>query len=457
MARENEVNRVLFEETPVPKAVAAMAVPMVISQLIILIYNMADTFFIGRVNNYYMVAGAALILPIFNLSIAFANIAGTGGGTLIARLLGSGKDDEARSVASFSFWFSFAAGLLFAVCTLLFMRPLLLVLGASSETFDFARRYATCVIVVGAVPTILSMTMGNLLRNVGCSKQAGFGVSMGGVLNILLDPLFMFVILPRGNEILGAGIATALSNYVVCGYFFFVISRLNSSILDFHPRYARPSRDNIASFFAVGFPAAVGPFLFDLDYIVIDRLMSGYSDVALAAMGIVLKVERLPLNIGIGLSIGMVPLAAYNYASGDHRRMEETLRFTRKVGVIVSIVSIALYEIFAPAFIRAFIPDAATVALGSVFLRIRALATIMMFLRFVYVHFFQAVGQGGYALFLAVMRWAGVNIPLLFLLNAIFGMYGVVWEQFVGDSFVALATWLVYRHFRKKMLPQLKV
>ena len=457
MTRESEVNRELFEEMPVPKAVMTMAIPMVVSQLIILIYNMADTFFIGRVNNYYMVAGAALILPIFNLSIAFANIAGTGGGTLIARLLGSGKEGEARSVASFSFWFSFGAGLFFSLCTLIFMHPLLMLLGASSETYDFARKYASCVIVAGAVPTVLSMTMGNLLRNVGCAKQAGFGVSMGGVLNIFLDPLFMFVILPRGNEILGAGIATALSNYVICGYFFFVISRLDSSILDFHPRYARPNRANVASFFAVGLPAAVGPFLFDLDYIVLDRLMSGHSDVALAAIGIVLKVERLPLNIGIGLSIGMVPLAAYNFASGDHRRMEDTLLFTRRVGVLVSVVSIALYEIFAPAFVRAFIPDAATVALGAVFLRIRALATIMMFLSFVYVHFFQAVGEGGYALFLAVMRWAGVNIPLLFLFNALFGMYGVVWEQFVGDCFVALATWLVYRHFRKKKLPQLRV
>ncbi|MBR5381459.1 MAG: hypothetical protein IK136_02440 [Oscillospiraceae bacterium] len=212
MRNEEKENKRLFEEMPVPKAVMTMAVPTIVAQLIILIYNMADTFFIGRTNDPFMVAGASLILPLFNVTIAVANIAGVGGGTLVARLLGRGQGEDARAVASFSLRFSALGGALFSLLTAVLMTPLLRLLGASDETFAFARKYALCVIVVGAVPTVLSMTMGNLLRNVGCAKQAGFGVSLGGVINILLDPLFMFVILPRGNEILGAGIATALSN-----------------------------------------------------------------------------------------------------------------------------------------------------------------------------------------------------------------------------------------------------
>ena len=306
------------------------------------------------------------------------------------------------------------------------------------------------MIVVGAVPTVLSMTMGNLLRNVGCAKQAGFGVSLGGVINILLDPLFMFVILPRGNEILGAGIATALSNCIACGYFLTVISRLNSPVLTLSQRVGMPRGAHLRSFFAVGLPAAVGPFLFDLDYIVIDRLMASYSDRALAAVGIVLKVERLPLNAGVGLCLGMTPLAAYNYAAGNLRRMDEVLTFARRTGIAVSLVSIALYELFAPELIRVFLSDAVTVEYGSRFLRIRALATIVMFLCFIYVHFFQGVGRGGYALGLAVSRWALVNIPMLFALNALFGMVGIVWAQLVSDSIVALGSFLFYRRFRKR-------
>ena len=450
MRDEYRENVELFERMPVPKAVLTMAVPTVVAQLIILIYNMADTFFIGRANDPYMVAGASLILPIYNVCIAVANIASVGGGTLVARLLGRQQGEEARKVAAFSLRFSLLGGLLFSALTALFMAPLLRLIGASSETYAFARQYALCIIVIGAPPTVLGMTMGNLLRNVGCAKQAGFGVSMGGVLNIFLDPLFMFVLLPPGHEILGAGIATALSNYIILGYFILVIARLKSPVVTLSQRVGLPAAPQLRSFFGVGLPAASGPFLFDLDYIVIGRLMASYSDMALAAVGIVLKVERLPLNVGIGLCLGMVPLAAYNYSSGNLRRMDEILRFTRRTGIAVALVSIALYEIFAPALIRVFLDDAATVAYGAQFLRIRAPATIVMFLCFIYVHVFQAVGHGGKALLLVALRWAAVNIPMLFLLNALLGMLGIVWSQLVSDVIVAFLSALIYLRFRKK-------
>ena len=450
LRREEKKNRYLFEKMPVPKALAAMAVPTVISQLIVLIYNMADTFYIGRTNNPYMVAGAALILPIFNVCIAVANIAGTGGGTLIARLMGAGHPDKARRVASFSVWFSAFMGLFFALTTAVFMHPLLTLLGASAQTFQFSRQYCSCVIVLGATPTITAMTMGNLLRNVGCSKQAGFAISMGGIINIILDPLFMFVLLPPGHEILGAGLATALSNTITCTYFIITILRLHNPILHFSLRDGLPEAALLASFFGVGLPAAMGPFLFDLDYIVLDRLMAAHSDIALAAIGIVLKAERLPLNVGVGLCLGMVPLAAYNYSAGNLSRMKSVLRTTRAAGILISIASIVLYELFAPYLIRVFIGDSATVALGTDFLRIRVLATIMMFLSFIYVYFFQALGQGRTALFLVILRWLMVNIPMLFLLDMLFGLYGLAWSQLVSDTFVAFLSWYIYRRYRKK-------
>ena len=449
---EEARNKYLFEVMPVPKALAQMAVPTVISQLIVLIYNMADTFYIGRTNNPYMVAGAALILPIFNVCIAVANIAGTGGGTLIARLMGEQHPEKARRVASFSIWFSAFMGLFFAVMTCIFMRPLLLALGASGETFDFARQYCTCVIVIGATPTITAMTMGNLLRNVGCSRQAGFAISMGGIINIILDPLFMFVLLPPGHEILGAGLATALSNTITFTYFIVTILRLHNPILHFSLRDGLPGAALLASFFGVGLPAAMGPFLFDLDYIVLDRLMAAHSDIALAAIGIVLKAERLPLNVGVGLCLGMVPLAAYNYSAGNLPRMQAVLRTARATGIAISIASIALYELFAPYLIRIFIGDAATVALGTNFLRIRVLATVMMFMSFIYVYFFQALGQGRTSLFLVVMRWLMINIPMLFLLDRLFGVYGLAWSQLVSDTLVAFLSWLIYHRYRLKHL-----
>lgn len=444
-------NKDLFETDPIPKAIRTMAVPAVIGQLIILIYNMADTFFMGRANNPYMVAAASLILPVFNISLSIASIAGVGGGALISRLLGESREDEAKRVCSFSIYTSAAIALLFSVSVAIFMRPLLYLLGAGEETFAFARSYALCVIVFGGVPTILTNVFSNLVRSVGESGKAGFGVTLGGIINMGLDPLFMFVLLPRGNEILGAGIATCLSNCISCGYFIAVMYRMRKrSVLGLLSPGAMPEKKSISKIFVVGVPSAVATLLFDIDYIVIDKLMSGYSDIALAAVGIVLKAERLPLNVGIGICQGMVPIVAYNFASGNYKRMQNASRFSLFVGIVCAVISITMYEIFAPYIMRFFIPDAETVALGTNFLRIRCLATIFMFMSFYHVHLFNSYGRGKEALFLGVMRWAVFNIPMLFILNGIFHMYGIVWSQLCADILTVSLSLYVHHRYMKK-------
>ena len=440
-------NREIFETWPIPKALTELALPMIFGQLIILVYNLADTFFIGRTNNPLMVAGVSLLLPVFNISITFANLFGIGGGTLISRLMGAKRDDEAKSVSSFCFWMTIFAGGMFSLLMYVFMTPILRLLGASNDTLIFAGQYTFCVIVLGAVPTILGMTLSNFLRSTGRAKQAGFGVSMGGIINIFLDPLFMFVLLPKGYEVLGAGIATMLSNVIICLYFLTVILRSKDGIISLSPKNVIASARNIYEVFAVGVPAAVSVTLFDITYIIIDKLASTYGDIPLAAVGIVLKAERLPLNIGIGLCQGMMPLAGYNYSAGNISRMRESVRFSRLVGLVFGFASVAMYEIFAPYIMRIFIADPQTVELGTHFLRARSLATPFMFICFHLVNFFQAVGFGGKALALGSARWVVFNIPLLFVMNWVFGMYGIVWTQVVADVMMASLSIFVYKKF----------
>ena len=441
----------IFEKMPVPKALMTMAVPTIIGQLIVLIYNLADTFFVGRTNNPYMIAGVSLILPIFNITISLAGLAGVGGGSLVSRLLGAGNSDEAKTVSRFSLYIAVLVSALFSILTFLFMEPLLGVLGAGPETYPYARIYAFCVIVLGAVPTVLSNTMSTLLRSVGSSRQAGFGITMGGLLNIGLDPLFMFVLFPRGMEIAGAGVATFLSNCISCLYFFTVIYRSRAtSVITFSPRLPLPQRESIRGIFGVGIPASVATLLFDLDYVIIDRLMSGYGDIALASVGIVLKAERLPLNVGIGICQGMMPIVAYNYAARNFKRMKSTMRCALLSGIITAAASVTMYELLAGHIMRLFIADAETVALGTDFLRVRCLATPLMFLSFFTVYLFQALGRGDRAMFLGVMRWAVFNIPMLFLLNHLVGMYGIVWSQVTADVLTVTLSCLVYRQFARR-------
>ncbi len=452
MKKNTEADRErVFREYPVAKALRVMVVPAVVSQLIVLIYNMADTFYVGLTDNPYMIAGTSLILPVFNISLCLAGLAGVGGGALISRLLGQGREDEARRASVFSLYLAAFIAAVFAVGTGVFMDPLLKLLGAGENTYEYARQYALCVIVFGGVPTVLSNALANVVRSVGRSKEAGAGIVLGGLLNIALDPLFMFVILPPGQEVLGAGIATALSNGIACLFFITVVLRMGKgSVVTFNPRAGLASKESVIAVFAVGVPSAVATFLFDLDYVIIDKLMVSYHDLALAAVGIVLKVERFPLNVGVGICQGMLPLVAYSYGAGNHRRMNDTIRLARRVGLLIAAVSIVLYEIFAGPLVRIFLSDAQAVEMASGFLRIRVLATPLMFLSFFTVYLFQAFGRGRISLFLGVMRWLVFNIPMLFILNHFFGMYGIVWSQVTADSLTVLLSFYVLHRFGPK-------
>ncbi len=448
----------IFRTLPVPSALRMMILPSIVSQIIVLIYNMADTFYVGQTHNPYMVAATSLILPVFNISICIAGLAGVGGGSLVSRLLGQGREDEARRVGTFSLYLGLSISALFALVMGLFMRPILELLGAGDNTYDYARQYAFCVIVAGGIPTVLSNVLSNLLRSIGRSTAAGFGIVLGGVLNIALDPLFMFVLLPDGQEVFGAGVATCLSNCIACGYFIVVLLLSGKgAVITFNPRVGLAERSSIAAVFAVGVPSAVTSFLFDLDYVILDRLMTSYNDLALAAIGIVLKVERFPLNVGVGICQGMMPLVGYNYSAGNRKRLKDTIILSLGIGLVIAAISILLYELFAAPLTRLFLDDAQTVELAAAFLRARVLATPLMFISFFTVYLFQAFGKGRISLLLGVVRWLGFNIPMLYILNHIVGMYGLVWSQVTADSLNVVFSLIIFLKFRPPILRREKL
>lgn len=435
----------IFETKPIPAALAKMAIPTIVSQLITLIYNIADTWFIGQTNNPYMVAASSLVLTIFLMTAALANLFGVGGGNLVVRLLGGKDEEEAKKAASLSLVMAAGVSLTFSVLCFLFMDPLLRLLGASDYTIGYAKQYLTFVVAIGAVPTVLANTMSAMVRNIGHSKEAGFGLGMGGVLNVILDPIFMFVIFPSGYQVAGAAVATMLSNVITLIYFIFTYQKLKGeTVLSLPRRVEKIRKDSLGSLFSVGVPAAMSLLLFDLTTMVINRLAAGHGDTQLAAIGIVLKVERLPLNIGIGICLGMTPLVAYNYASKNHKRMKEFFSAARFAGLVISVMCVVFYRFCAPYIVRAFISDADTVRYGTEFLQSRCFATPFMFLSFHMVHFMQAVNRGKVSFQLAVIRQICLNIPILILLNHFFGMSGIVWTQLIADAINVVVSYIIY-------------
>ncbi len=456
----------LFAQAPIPRALAAMGIPTIISQLINLIYNMVDAFFIGRTGNSYMMAATTVTLTLTMLNVAFANLYGVGGGSLIARLMGQKREAEGRQVSAYAVRGAILLGLGYALTTGLFRAPILRFLGASDATMGFAEQYTLYVIVVGSTPTILSLTLAHLLRNTGYSSQASFGLSMGGVLNMALDPLFMFVLLPRGREVTGAAAATLISNLAACGYLLLAYRRAGrgrtktAPVAGFAPltldlRQARGlAREHKRSLYAVGVPSAVLTGLFDLASVCVNKLAAAHDDLVLAAFGIVMKVERIPNAVNIGICQGMMPIVAYNYAAGNRERMQAAVRTARLYGLAVSALSIALLELFARPVTNLFLSTSAedaagaltTVGFAAAFLRVRCLAAPVQLINYHSSFSLQAIGNGRDTMLHACVRELGVYIPLMYLLDRLFGEMGLASALPAAEGLAALfALWLLRR------------
>lgn len=441
----------VFEEYHALKALTIMAVPAIISQLITLIYNIADTWFIGLTDNPNMVAACSLVLPVFMLSVSISNLFGTGGGSLISRLLGDKNEMEAKKVFAISIWMSALSAAIFVCLVMLFSEPLLTLLGASNQTRDYARQYLIYVVGVGGFFNVMSMVLSNLIRSVGYSKEAGIGISFGGVLNIILDPIFMFLIFPDGMQVTGAAVATMLSNMITFSYFVIICIRIRKkTVISVNIQHGLPERKSLKAIFSVGIPAGVSVLLFDIANMIANKKMAIHGDTALAAYGIVTKIERLPLNIGIGICLGMIPLIAYNYSARNTKRMNQIFNCARLLGVTTAVLCVIFYYSFSAQIISFFIGDDETIRLGTAFLRARCFATPFMFLCFNMVHYFNAIGRGKISFWLAVVRQLVFNIPILLILNYIYGADGLVWTQLIADICTVLFSYGVYFMVTKK-------
>ncbi|MCR5384669.1 MAG: cation transporter [Saccharofermentans sp.] len=432
------------------KALAIMALPTVGSQMVVLIYNIADTWFIGRTNDPAMIAASNLALTVYLIAVSLANVFGVGGGSLMARLAGEQKDADAVKVVNYSVFASGISAAVFSVLTLIFMTPLMRILGSEEATLYYCKQYLFTTVVLGSIPTVLSMSMPQLLRNAGYSKEAGLGVAVGSILNVILDPLFMFVILPGGNEVLGAGIATMLSNYVSFAYFIYIFGKVrHESILKISFNPVHLEKKHLQSLYMVGVPAAVSIFLFDLVNIVINRLTATYGDhtTPVAAIGIVLKLERIPINTGLGICLGMVPLVAYNFGAGNQKRMARFSSLARWSILLFSSLCTILFFIFAEPLVGIFIKDPLTVEMGTAYLKMRCFALPFMMIGYHVINYMNAVNKGKVSFGLAILRHLILIIPIMLIMNYLWGINGLMWSQVIADVINAVIALLIMRYF----------
>ncbi len=436
----------LFESKPIPSAVAELSIPMVVSSLVMVVYNLADTFFVGMLGDPVQNAAVTLVYPVMLAFNAVNNLFGVGTSSVMSRSLGRGDHEKVRTSSAFGFYGAVFSGLLFALLCTLFRGPLLHLLGTSDATWQATADYMFWTVTCGAMPAILNVVQAQMVRSEGASLHASIGTMSGCLLNIVLDPIF---ILPWGLNMgaAGAGLATFLSNCVACLYFF-VLSRIKRGktfvCMDIR-RLKRLSRDVVMGIFGVGIPASIQNLLNVLGSTILNNFTAVYGAAAVAAMGVAQKLNMIPMQIALGFSQGIMPLVSYNYASGNRKRMKGSILFAMAVILPAMAAVSAGYFLGAPGLIRLFMDNGQIVDYGSSFLRIMCLGTPFLCTDFMAVGVFQALGLGRNALVFALLRKIVLEIPLLILMNAVYPLYGLPYAQFITEVVLAAAALLMLR------------
>lgn len=447
----NAANRTaIFETLPVHQAVCKQIIPAIVSQMIALIYNLADTYFVGILNQPHQTAAITIAAPSFVMLTAISNLFGVGGASAIARALGKKQTLQAKQIASISFWFGLLSACCFSLLFFLLARPILSLCGATEETYAITFGYAKYVVILGGPFTVLNTLLANLIRAEGSAALASFGVSLGGIINILLDPLF---VLPQflGMGAVGAGMATALSNIIATVFFLvFLYRQQKTSVIHIHPKYLRYTKIHLKNILSVGFPSAVQYALTVVAIAAQAKFVSQYATEAVAALGIVKKLDQLPLYFSIGVSSGLLPLLAYNYAAGNQSRRRQSFRFGCMISLSFSLLCLVCYEIFAPQLSALFIDDAQTIAYSADFLRRMVTAMPMMSLCYPMIIQFQAMGKVKESLVASILRKGVLDIPLLFLMDRLIPLYGCMWIQPIVDSVSLIVAGTLYFRLKQK-------
>lgn len=440
----------LFESMPIPKAVVTLSVPSVISSLVMVIYSLADTFFVGMMNDPVQNAAVTLAAPLLLAFNAVNNLFGIGSSSMMSRALGRKDYDTVYRSSAFGFYASLICSLLFSLLYGVLQSPILVMLGANAETIQATADYLFWTVLLGSAPSILNVVLAYLVRAEGSSLHASIGTMCGCLLNIVLDPIF---ILPWGLNLgaAGAGCATCLSNTVACLYFFVLLFvKRGKTYVCIKPSMFRPSKQIVKGVCGVGIPASIQNLLNVTGMTILNNFTSAYGSDPVAAMGIAQRVNTVPFQIAMGFSQGIMPLISYNYTSGNIKRMKKTFMFTAKISLGFILAVMLTFVFAAEPIISMFMKNESIVAYGAAFQRGFCFALPFLCIDFLALGVFQSCGMGMKSFIFAVVRKIVLEIPALFVLNWLFPLYGLAYAQFVAELILGtIAVVVLVRMFRR--------
>lgn len=444
---ENNKSLEVFRNAPVKKAVFQNALPAMAAMLMVLIYNLADTFFIGQTHDDLQVAAISLATPVFLIFMAVGTIFGIGGTSVISRSLGEGRKEYAKKVCSFCMWSCVGVGLLMSVLFLVFMNQILTLVGASADTWEYAKTYLTIVSVSGPF-VLIANCYSNVIRAEGESGKAMMGQLLGNLLNVIFDPI---MILGFKWNIEGAAIATVIGNVVGACYYIFCFLR-GKSALSIKPKDFT-CKDKVASgVLAIGIPAALGSLLMSVSSIIMNSQMAKYGDMAVAGVGVAMKVTMMTGMVCIGLGQGVQPLLGYCVGAKKWDRYKSVLHFSLIFALILSTILTILCYLFTGQIVSVFLTNADAYGYGVSFSRILLCTSFLFGVFYVITNALQASGAARESFIVNISRQGLIYIPIMFALGALFHETGLIWAQPVADVLSLLLAIVLYVRKTKKML-----
>ncbi|WP_143461828.1 MATE family efflux transporter [Levilactobacillus enshiensis] len=428
----------LFERSSIPRAYFKLALPVVLSMVASMIYNLADTFFVSQTQNTNLVAGVALCTPLFSLLIAIGDIFGLGGSSLISRLLGEKAYHTGSRVSSFCLYGSVVFGLLTTALLLVFDRPILHMLGATPATYPYASQFYR-IMAAGAMPIIVSIVPGNLIRTEGFATQSMIGTMVGTVITIILDPILIF---PLGLGAAGAALATVIGYTISAGALVYLTKRY-CQVISVDPKISRISWSLVGSVLFIGIPGSITNLMQAFGTTILNRYLVDYGPTRVAAMGIVLKVYMIIMLVMVGFAFGAQPLIGYTFGAKNMTRFKKILHFDLLVEVVYALVFAVILMILAPQIIALFLHNAAVITAGTYMLRVFLLTTPFVGAVLVYTTVFQSTGKASGALIMSLSRQGIVFYVMIVTGAALFGYHGVIWAQPAADVVTCLIGWLL--------------
>lgn len=423
----------LFESASVPKAYMKLALPVVLSMMVSLVYNMVDTYFIALTGKQELVAGVSLAAPIFTLMIAFGDIFGLGGSSLISRLFGEKREEEAKRASAFCLWAAIGFGIFVTIVLLVFRTPILKLLGTDAATFEYAGEYYTWI-AVGAASIILGLVPSNILRTEGLATQAMAGSVLGSIVNIILDPVFIFGL---GQGAAGAAMATVIGNVIADVYYIYVMQK-KAKRLSVSFKEIKIPGTMIRDILVIGIPASITNLMQSIMIMITNHYLIAYGTDKVAAMGIALKANMISAFILVGFAFGGQPLVGYNYGAKNQKRLKEILRFAYLFEAGLALVFTILISIFAPFIIKIFMNQSDIITNGAMMLRFQQLGMVFMAITLVSTCVCQSVGSAAGAFVLSISRQGVIYAILLIVLKSVFGYTGILATQACADVVTAL-------------------